>query len=220
MIEFLSSINKISLVFFLFTLSALIYEYYLFKKERSKEKIPQIPQFEEKYANKKEADTSLIMIQSKENVKVKTTRSNKIIIALVTTSFIAIIFATNFFIEFSNLKKKNDALNSNRKIIIQAVESSGIFIYDKNFKLLSDDQLREISQGAEIIVGIKTVSSDPAIDKARIRINKNYWSLDDETNQFDEKRQIYYRSYQISSNESKLKIEGQLHSITDGWLGE
>ncbi len=219
MIDFLLSLNKISLLFFLFTLSALIYEYYLFKKEKFKNKLPQIPQFEEKYVNKKGDNSSIIMIQSKENVKIKTPSNNKIIISLVITSFIAIILIANFFIEFSNLKKQDNNLNSSKKTIIQTIESPGVFIYNKNFELLNEDKLKEISQGAEIIVGIKTVS-DPTIDKARIRINKDYWSLNDEINQFDEKRQIYYRSYQISSNESKLKIEAQLHSTVDGWLGE
>ncbi len=219
MVDFLLSLNKISLLFFLFTLSALIYEYYLFKKESLKNKLPQIPQFEEKYANKKEGNSSIIMIKNKENAKVKITKNNKIIISLIITSFIAIILIANFFIEFSNLKKKDNNLNLSKKIIIQTIESPGIFIYNKNFELLNEDKLKEISQGAEIVIGIKTVS-DPTIDKARIRINKDYWSLEDEINQFDEKRQIYYRSYKISSNESKLKIEGQLHSAVDGWLGE
>ncbi len=219
MIDFLLSVNKISFLFFLMTLVALIYEYYLFKREKSKNKLPQIPQFEEKYANKEKIHPSIIMIQGKKNVQIKTPKRTGIIIALIITSFIAIALVVNFFVEFSNLKKKGDNSNLTKQPIIKTIESPGIIIYNKNFELLNEERLKETSQGAEIIIGIKTVS-DPTIDKARIRINKDYWSLEDEVNQFDEKRQVYYRFYKIATNETQLKIEGQLHSTVEGWLGE
>jgi hypothetical protein len=101
----------------------------------------------------------------------------------------------------------------------KTVTSEGILIFDENFNLLKDEDLNKLEPQKKIIIGIKTLEG-AEIDKARIRINRNIWRLEDETKKFENKNKVFYIEYEPASEESRLKIEAQLHSIKDGWLGE
>jgi hypothetical protein len=101
----------------------------------------------------------------------------------------------------------------------KVITSDGILIFDENFNLLKDEELNKLEPQKKIIVGIKTLEGTD-IDKARIRINKNIWQPEDETKKFEKKNKVFYIEYRPASDESRLKIEAQLHSRSDGWLAE
>ena len=71
----------------------------------------------------------------------------------------------------------------------------------------------------KVYVGIQTID-EADIDRARIKINEKDWNVAHITSQFNKDKKVYYREYTIASGESKLKIDAQLHSETDGWLGD
>ena len=217
MLEVIISINKLSLVAFLIILGYIIYEIYLLKKEQKRKKIPSIPQFKENLVPQT-MNTTVILSQKTENKHSKT--DPKILwtlfILLPVFAFLTII---GFFFQ-PNVNKKNQEVTTPIPTVIEKiVESSGILVYDENFKLLNKDDLSKLSTGVTLIIGIKTIPQVD-IDKARIRVNKNFWEITDETKKFDKKNQIFYINYKIASDAPSLKIEAQLHSKTDGWLGE
>jgi len=78
---------------------------------------------------------------------------------------------------------------------------------------------KNIRSGEVIYIALENISGSD-IDRARIRVNTDSWSISDETDLYNSQKKIFYRQYQVASNESVLKIEAQLHSRADGWLGQ
>jgi hypothetical protein len=218
MIDFLISINKISLVVFIFTLGVVIYEYRLLKLERKKVKVPEIPQFKDKYATAFKKN-EVVLLDSKEQ-QYKPHSAKTLLILIIVMIFFALATLVGFVFQG---KSSNSAI-SNQSAVTPLVEekvitSDGILIFDENFNLLKDEELNKLEPQKKIIVGIKTLEGTD-IDKARIRINKNIWQPEDETKKFEKKNKVFYIEYQPASDESRLKIEAQLHSRSDGWLAE
>lgn len=211
-IYFLSSINKLSLVAFLITLVVLVYEIRLLQREKLFRVKPKIPKFDES-ANPQLVQATTLIINKPEKV---TKVNNLVIIVLVV---LLIIFGLAVFFGFSNYNQKSAQSTLGPTPIVNIVTSKGIKIFDNQFNPISDLQLSNIKPGEEIIIGIATVK-DANIDRARIRVNKADWLTNDITVAFSPKNQIYYLKYIVATGESKLKIEAQLHSVIDGWLGD
>lgn len=218
MIDFIISINKISLFAFLAILGYLIYEFYLLKKEQKIKKIPKVPQFKENLAPKL-SNTATVIISKNEEVTHFKKDSLIFFILLILLPIVGFLTVIGFFFQPNINKKTQELITPIPTVIERVVESGGILIYDENFKLLDKDDLSKLSSEAALIIGIKTISQVD-IDKARIRVNKNFWEITDETKKFDKKNQIFYINYKIASDAQNLKIEAQLHSKTEGWLGE
>jgi hypothetical protein len=219
MIDFLISINKISLIIFFLTLVILIYEYRLLKLESKKEKIPKIPQFNDAYASSFKKNENVVLVENRQE-RYKSHSTKFFIVLIIITLFFALASLVGFVFQ----GKTSNSTISNQLAITPLVEekivsSEGILIFDENFNLLKDEDLNKLEPQKKIIVGIKTLEG-AEIDKARIRINRNIWRLEDETKKFENKNKVFYIEYEPASEESRLKIEAQLHSIKDGWLGE
>ena len=73
--------------------------------------------------------------------------------------------------------------------------------------------------GKKIIIGIQTIV-EADIDRARIKINTKDWQISDITTLFNPQLKVYYREYIVATGTAQLKIDAQLHSASDGWLGE
>lgn len=218
MIDLIISLNKISLLAFLATLGYLIYEFYLLKKERKIKKIPKVPQFKEDLAPKL-INTSTVIISDNKDVSHFKKDSSIFFILFILLLIFAFLTVIGFFFQPNINKKTQELITPIPTVIEKKVESSGILVYDENFKLLNKDELSKLSSGAALIIGIKTIPQVD-IDKARIRVNKNFWEITDETKKFDKKNQVFYINYKITGGTQNLKIEAQLHSETEGWLGE
>jgi len=215
MLDFIISINKISLVAFIGTLGFIVYEFLLLKREKDSQSRPNIPNFNENLASKNPLIIQDFMANRQMEKIVKT--NPFILIALLVLLF---IFGLLSIIGF--LSVKNNSFNSNTlvspspRIVYQ--KAQGIKIYDKNFNLLNDNDLTQMKKNSTIIIGIDKISGTD-IDKARIRVNKNLWEQKDLTEKFDTRQNMFYIEYITASDEGKLEIEAQLHSKTDGWLG-
>lgn len=211
-INFLGSVNKLSVLAFLVTFAVLVYEVHLLKKEKELRTKPKIPKFEESIKSTITQGSVLVVEKQKKIVK----PNNLVIIALIVLLFffgIATVFG------FTSYREKANQLKISPTPIIDFITSKGIKIFDENFNTIIDTQLGLIKQGKEIIIGIETIENLD-IDRARIRVNKNNWQTEDITVNFSPEHQVFYIKYPVASGESKLKIEAQLHSASEGWLGD
>ena len=214
-INILGSLNKISLVAFLFTFIFLTYQFFLLKKEvGNKKNKPIIPDFNENMTTFSH-ETKVLAV--KKNTSYKKSSKTTIIISI----FLLLIFGTVFLLGIINSKT---LLNQEEKVIsptpiINLVASKGIKIYNQNWVELTNKELLGLQPGKTIIIGIESIKNTD-VDKARIRINKKSWDETDMAVKFNTDKNIFYREYNISSQEARLNIEAQLHSQADGWLGQ
>jgi len=211
LIYFLTSVNKLSLVAFFFTLTLLIYEVVLFRKEAQRKSKPKIPNFQENISMSLTQAPTITVEKS-----VKITRPNNLI--LIVLIVLVILFGLATYFGFSHTGNKTTTETVMPTPIINFITSKGIKIFDKDFQVIPENLLGNIKAGDEIIIGVETISIAD-IDRARIRVNKNKWEDEDITLNYLEKQKVYYSKYRVASDESKLKIEAQLHSSSDGWLG-
>lgn len=213
-VYFLVSINKISLIAFLGTLGFLGYEVYLFQKEKQKKAKPTIPKFEEK-ASQDSGVKSVSLIKEEEKTFVKP--NNMVFLILI---IFLVVFGIFAFLGFVNAKKQaNEQTTANSLNKVDFVVSKGIKIFSSDFQPLSESELNGLKEGNKLVIGVETIK-EADIDMARIRINKQAWDQQDVTDHFDKRYNVFYKDYMVASGESNLKIEAELHSKQDGWLGE
>lgn len=218
MSELLLSLNKISLLAFIITFCFLVYEFRLLKKEKKSISKPQIPKFNS--ANLTSNRFQNVNIQN-DNHSSKTNNSpaNKFMIILLI--MMLIFFAAYTVISLfkkNNLSSTNDSASSTQTEIVTLV-SQGIKVYNDKNEEIKQSQIDQYPVGTNIKIGVESVK-ETDIDKARIRINELTWLPTHETKNYDKKYNIYYISYQIATIPAQLKIEAQLHSLKDGWLGD
>jgi len=207
----LGYLNKFSLLAFFVTAVVLGYQVFLFRKEISfKKKDPVIPDFQENLSvpklNFTQIDTEKIVAPKKINL-------NFLLLIMVTFIVMVIVFMTLFS------KKNTGTTTTQAPTTVNFIASKGIKLYDDKWKLLTELDVASLNGGEKIIIGIDKVS-DVNIDGARIRINQNIWTKNDENVTYDGTKNIFYKEFVVATASSFLKIEAQLHSKVDGWLGE
>lgn len=206
----LASFNKISLFAFIATFGFLIYEIRLLKKE--KRKTLNIPKFEDKSTSKVNNNFKTFQLKEDKNNFMKA--NNTVLFILI---FLLLFFAILTLLGFLNLSNKKDAQKT-QPVFVNTVYSKGIKIYDEGFKIIKDNEIANY-KNKKIIIGVETIA-DYDIDRARIKVNKTNWELNDITTNFDQNNKVFYIRYLIGDKDSKIKIEAQLHSAKDGWLGD
>lgn len=219
-LSFLMSVNKISLVAFIGVLGFLVYEISLIRKERLKKQKPTIPQFNTSTV----VDTKVLQKQAatlvtpKKIAAAKQTKTSPILI-------IVLILAIVFFLGFSGymvfMNKQDKATEAGvPKIIVNEIQSPGLKVFDTNWNEITDTGSSTLlKSGGQVYIGIQTVD-EADIDRARIRVNKGDWNITDITEKFNAGKKMYYINYNVASGSSQLRIDAQLHSATDGWLGD
>lgn len=213
----LSSINKISLVSFFITLVVLIYQIYLFKKERSKKKNKiNIPEFSEKTFDLSRNTLLIDTKQKEKSIIYPPFFMNKI---FVTSILLLILFSLLVFNFIKTRSEQSDILTNQSTQENQVVVSGKIKIYNMNWEEITEDEIKSIRPGTKIIVAIEKIDNSD-IDMARIKINQGEWDAQSITTNFNKEKNVFFREYQVATNDSFLKIEAQLHSKSDGWLGD
>jgi hypothetical protein len=218
-INFFSSINKISLLSFFVTLILLGYQIYLFKKEitRKKNKI-NLPDFKDNFYFEKEKK-QIFLIEKKDEKKISSFSfffGNKFIVFILFLIYFFIFIFTMTKNKTPNELPVNSSLtNEERKIIL----TGKIKIYNEKWQELNDEELKNLKPGEKIFIGIEKVGFSD-IDMARIKVNQGAWDEESITQNFNPEKNVFYKEYQVATADSFLKIEAQLHSSTEGWLGE
>lgn len=208
----LGYINKFSLFAFVVTGLVLGYQIYQLKKDAGKKNDhPEIPDFSEKHTipslNYTKLDTSPTpVVKQAPNMNLFFLIGATVVVMLIL--FVALALRNN-----SSSNQTTDTP------LIKFVASKGIKIYDEKWTELNDQAIAKLTEGGVVLVAIDK-TTDPNIDRARIRINKSSWTEEDEKLEFDATKNMYYRNHTMATEAAFLKVEAQLHSKTDGWLGE
>lgn len=211
----LQSINKITLIAFIVTLGILVYEIrFIFKDRKVKKDSPVIPTFDPNLGP--QASVAATPIVQKENEMKKNPYIHRIIFAIL----VVMLFVFGF-LSFASLSSSKQPAKSApvSQVSVQEVQSSGIKIYDSNWVEITGDTTDLLNTGDSVYIGVAmVVGSD--IDKARIKVNSQEWTINDITDDFNSQYNVFYKPYIIKENETKLEIEAQLYSKTKGWLSE
>lgn len=212
-VSLFASINKVSLVAFVVTFGALIYEINHLHKERiiSRDK-PVIPSFDPALgAQPPVSATPIVVKDNKKNRKLH-------LVIFFMLSVMLLIFG---FMSISSILTQSETviIPQPAQVAVQEVQSSGIKIYDSNWQEIIGDTTDTVAPGSAIYIGISLVQGAD-IDKARIKVNAPEWTTADITADFNKENNVYYIMYIINENEPKLEIEAQLYSKSKGWLSE
>ncbi len=212
MIEYLASINKISILAFIVTLGFLIWEFQQMKKAKLKGTKPVIPQFDQS-ATPVPIETQQIQVDTGAD---KRSQYHKILFPALIV--MVVIFGIMSVLSLFTSKQAPSGPQQ-AQVVVQQVKSAGIKVYTADWKELTGDTVTTVGPGDTIILGVSSIKGT-SIDKARIRVNSNQWSVETITDKYDTAHNVYYRQFQIATGEPKLQIEAQLHSQADGWLSE
>lgn len=213
--DFLSSVNKIAIVAFFCVIGFLCYEIYQLTKEKQKKTKPTLPQLVITQSAPYPTQVKQSFVKPKE-IAVSTNHSRTLIII----GALAVLFLLIGYIVVTakkiQLKKETTA---QKVTIIQEISSDGVRIFTPQWLEIGKDMKMVIRPGDTVYIGVQTIS-EADIDRARIRINETNWQINHITTQYNQKNKVYYKEYTVATGESQLKIDAQLHSASDGWLGE
>lgn len=219
-LEFIASVNKISLVAFVGVFGFLVYELNLLLKERAKKQKPVIPQFNTNAV----VDTKVVVQQAaaiavapkkQENNK-KVAASPLLIVILIV--MIVIFLGVSVYLLINGQKEKKATVQPT--VVVQEISSPGLKVFNSSWQEVSEaDAVQSLAPGTKVFIGIQTIDGAD-IDRGRIKVNEKEWNIAHITNAFNEEKKVYYREYTVATGESQLKIDAQLHSEVDGWLGD
>lgn len=209
---FLSSVNKLALLAFLITFCFILFEFYqLTHRHKSTDK-PVIPDFNSKKVYR---PVAVAKHSVEEPTKKKTlTKPNKTVFFIFGAIILILIagIGTTFYMNSSNVVPSQKTTHTSI-----APSPDGIHVYDTQWQEITRNDPKRIVAGNTIYIGVENVPN-AFINKARIRINQRVWTKKDETTLIKKSENVFYRAYEIASNEAQLHIEAQLHTEKDGWL--
>ncbi len=209
--QFLVSINKMSIVASIGVFAVLVYEILLTRKNKVVEKI-KVPDFSEKINSAQKVN--LRIKQKKKNIST----SNRWVLLFTTILLIFLGFISVVGL-FLSVKLSKSEKNKNVSEKVYYLSSKGIFVFDLNWRKLSESELNKYKNKV-IIISIEVPKKLlKEVDMARIRVNRDDWSMEDITTNFNKEHSVFYRKYKIPAESESLKIYAQLHSRESGWLG-
>lgn len=217
LIEFVLSINKIALLAFFAVLGFLIFEVKKMNDEKKKKEKPVIPQFNDAIIKGPvEQMTSTPLPQKLLVKKAGNENSTIFMIGIGVVTLVGVIFILIITYK-TNLKKQQIA--STPVPIIREITSAGLKVYNMKWEDIELKKNDKAQPGEKLYIGIQTIV-EADIDRARIKVNAKDWQISDITTLFNSQLKVYYKEYIVATGTAQLKIDAQLHSASDGWLGE
>jgi len=217
-VDFITSINKIALLAFMAVFGFLVFEVRKMFDDKKKNEKPVVPRFD---------DTIIVPPQNsvvnntplKPLIPVKKAEKGITVFLMIGIGIIALIgFAVLLVIStITNLKKQKVAATS--VPIVREITSAGLKMFNKNWLDISEKKDSKALPGDKLYIGIQTIE-EADIDRARIKINSSTWQISDITTLFNPVLKVYYREYTVATGTAQLTIDAQLHSASDGWLGD
>lgn len=220
-LSFLLSVNKISLLAFVGVLGFLVYEVTLIRKEQLKKQKPSIPQFNAAAVADNKAlqqQAATMAAQKKTPTQLRQTKTSPLLIIVLV---VAILLFSGFsvYMVFQNRQTQQTA-SGVPQIVVNEVQSPGLKVFDQSWNEVTQAQAPELlKNGGQVYIGIQTID-EADIDRARIKVNQKDWNIRDITEKFKAEKKMYYIDYTVASGSSQMKIDAQLHSSSDGWLGD
>ncbi len=213
-LSILGYVNKFSLVAFVITVLILGFQIYQFKTDSKKNtKAPEVPDFNDKASVPTLNYTRLNLVAEPKKTFTKSSFDQSLVVLIALTILVVIVLVLSLII------RKNTSISQvPPSPQVQLVSSSGIKVYGPTGQEMTQSEESSLQPGDNITIGI-VKTNDPNIDMARIKLNEASWSAADITTAFDNSKNIYYKEFTIASDESSLRIDAELHSKKDGWLG-
>lgn len=211
-IEFIVSINKIALLSFIAVFGFLIFEIKKMMNEKKKIEKPIIPQFNDVVKN-----NSTPLPPPPPPPQKKSQAGSPIL--MIVLGIIALIVVVGIMIITYNTNIRKQRLATTTVPIIREISSAGLKVYDKDWSEIENNKKDKAKPGEKLYIGIQTIV-EADIDRARIKVNERDWQIAHITTLFNPQLKVYYREYIVATGTAQLKIEAQLHSASDGWLGE
>ncbi len=221
LIQFVVSINKIALLAFVVVFGLLIFEIKQMVEEKKRKSKPVVPQFVDVVKSSPEAtmknSTPLppIAAPAQKN-REQEGKSPWLMIVIGIITLMGLIIVTVVTIN-TNIQKQKSATAS--VPIIRSVSSPGLKVYDANWITIENKKSQKALPGDKLFIGIETIV-EADIDRARIKVNQKDWRIADITTLFNPQLKVYYKEYTVATGTAQLKIDAQLHSASDGWLGD
>lgn len=221
----IQNLNKIAVGAFVAVLGLIIFEtWMMLKSKKKKNTVVDIPDFNLNSTTATKAVASVVqpapVVQTPPIVPVGKSKPHLafIVFLIVVLSGLLMVSGYYFYSNSSNTTNESEITTSNTTQAQQTklVESSGIMLFNNKWERIHAENV-QASPGDLIFIGVETVAGSD-IDKARIRVNKQAWGVEDETTNTNSQYGVFYREYTISSEESKLEIDAELHSFSNGWL--
>lgn len=209
MLSIFGSVNKVALGIFFVIIGLIIYEIIQITKRGTKKNVLVIPDFE--YTDQHIDFTPLKLNPAQVDDQPSSLPVHTIILGFL---FVILVSTLAFLIITRNT---NQSMQTDPTRTIQVVESQGIYVYDSTWTEIPDSS--PILPGDYIYIGIKTIP-EVSSDKARIRVNQDFWSVDDETSTYNSDHDVYYVQYYVPQDKTELDIDAQLHTKKEAWLTE
>ena len=216
LVNIIGEVNKLAIGAFFITLLFIVHEIYRLMKETEKNKKPVIPDFVEGKYNYATVN-SQILKNNAATVSASKMRSYRVVLLLILMSAVLTGGGMVGGIMYLQRSEKVNAQAKIKSPIVEYVSSEGIVLYDSQWNKIDGNKLNDSINGDKIYVGVVNIP-DVNIDKARIRMNSDVWQESDETINFNQNLNIYYREYTIPEGIKGLKIEAELHKKNEGWL--
>jgi hypothetical protein len=216
-IEFLASINKIAVVAFLTVFGFLVFEVKKLRDEKKSGEKPVVPQFNDVVKSEPKMIVNSTPLPAMAPIPKKTGGGSPILLIII--GVIAIVIVIVIIVITYNTSLKKQKLASTPVPIIREISSAGLKVYDTNWQEIAKKQKDKAKPGEKLYIGIQTIV-EADIDRARIKVNENDWQIAHITTLFNPELKVYYKEYIVATGTAQLKIEAQLHSASDGWLGD
>lgn len=217
-IEFIVSINKIALLSFVAVFGFLIFEIKKMMNEKKKIEKPIIPQFNDVVKNEPKGIKNSTPLPPPPPPPQKKSEMGSPILMIV-LGVVALLVVVGIMIITYNTNMRKKQLATTTVPIIREISSAGLKVYDKDWSEIENNKKDKANPGEKLYIGIKTIV-EADIDRARIKVNERDWQIAHITTLFNPQLKVYYKEYIVATGTAQLKIEAQLHSASDGWLGD
>jgi len=216
-IEFIVSINKIALLAFVIVFGLLVYEVKKMIDEKKKVEKPVVPQFND--AVKSNSRSMINSTPLPPIVPLKKKGEGGSPILMIGIGVISLFVVVGIMIVTYNTNLKKQKIATTPVPIVREISSAGLKVYDTEWNEIENKQKDKAKPGEKLYIGIQTII-EADIDRARIKINERDWQIAHISTLFNPQLKVYYREYIVATGTAQLKIEAQLHSASDGWLGD
>lgn len=219
-VDFFVSINKIALFAFLVVLGFLIFEIKKTMDDKKKDAKPTVPQFVDAVQPGPQAAQNSTPLPPVSKPIKKSNHNNSIGTAImILIGVISLIGLIIVMVLTYNTKAARTRISSTPVPIVREISSAGLKVYDRNWAEIESKKKDKAKPGEVLYIGIQTIV-EADIDRARIKVNERDWQIGHITTLYNPKLKVYYKEYTVATGTAQLKIDAQLHSASDGWLGD
>lgn len=218
-VDFFVSINKIALIAFVVVFGFLVFEVKKMLDEKKKEEKLTVPSFVDAVKASPTATQNSTPLPPSQVKPIKKNEHGTNAMIMIIIGVISLLGLLVVMIVTFNTKAAQKRVASTSVPIVREISSAGLKVYDTNWVEVESKKTDKAKPGEKLYIAIQTIV-EADIDRARIKVNTRDWQISDITSLFNPTLKVYYKEYIVATGTAQLKIDAQLHSASDGWLGD